>query len=418
MKLEERINQLAIAYQDLNVRELEKIQNELLIMQRIHQLLPPTRPRTLTIPAIFGRSYDELFIAQYLAYVLDSKLNGVGIEPLRLLLTELGGTDVEFEVVELHREYTFQNGRRIDLLLLIDKVIVLGIEVKIFAQESDQQTSDYARSIRNQFPNHQHYFVFLSPDGRKARSQDFYPLSFLRLWELLKEIRYEWISDLRRAVIWEDFLTHLEEYIMKQEARLELSEKTKLYLEHYEMIVDLKKSYEADLEQIFGYIISPIKAYYDPEIWQVDFSSSNNWQAISKYPWKQNDLYIHFEYWFGKNILMQNDFYFMLEAEGSLAESFLQMFDAYEETLKIDYAKKGISYRPGNRKQAIAFKKFPLTNNKNIEEISPQLIAAVDEFSFLIPYIDETLDKLRQKQEDPIIKVTLTNPVLTEEKMS
>ena len=103
--------------------QLAKYQAALAEMARSYPSLSGTVERPLTIPVIFGRSYDENFISDYLAYILDPDRNGIGDEPLVRLL-ELVVPEAEMpdiEVVEITREYSLGSGR-IDLLRINNQI--------------------------------------------------------------------------------------------------------------------------------------------------------------------------------------------------------------------------------------------------------------------------------------------------------
>ena len=50
---------------------LEEYQTSIVDLERLFIKSPPTRSRQLTIPEIFRRSYDQNFISDKLAYILD-----------------------------------------------------------------------------------------------------------------------------------------------------------------------------------------------------------------------------------------------------------------------------------------------------------------------------------------------------------
>ncbi len=72
---------------------LSAFQRQFLHLKGEYEKLPKVRPKRITIPEIFGRSDDENFISDYVAYILDPYRNGIGIEPLQALLS-LCGKDI------------------------------------------------------------------------------------------------------------------------------------------------------------------------------------------------------------------------------------------------------------------------------------------------------------------------------------
>lgn len=241
--------------------QLAKYQAALAEMARSYPSLSGTVERPLTIPVIFGRSYDENFISDYLAYILDPDRNGIGDEPLVRLL-ELVVPEAEMpdiEVVEITREYSLGSGR-IDLLIDICESAVVGIEAKLWSPESPGQTAGYARAMRREFPDRPHHLIFLTPSGTKPRSSAFRAVSHSQLLQTLREIRYDWRTDVRKSVLWEDFLTHLEVYVVMDNQAPVLSEKTRLYIANHEMLRDLEGAYDRDSRAVFDYVVSRLEA--------------------------------------------------------------------------------------------------------------------------------------------------------------
>lgn len=76
--------------------------------------------------------------------------------------------------------------RRIDILVQRPTEIVL-FENKIDADESYNQTTDYAERINHRFKkNKTPFFIMLSPEGKKAKCNEFQSLSYLELYSCLK----------------------------------------------------------------------------------------------------------------------------------------------------------------------------------------------------------------------------------------
>lgn len=234
---------------------LQSYEEELNTIEEIYHLLPEQHARRMTIPAIFSRSYDENFISDYLAYILNPEINGIGIAPLRALLSLIDedGVDDNSEVV-IDREYTFDDGGRIDFLIRIDDELVLGIENKITAGEGFQQTLSYEKAIENKFPDLSACLVFLTPQGSSASSSKFKSISYRDLYDAFRGIPFSPLPDIHKSIIWEDFLAHLEDYIVMGNKTLDLQEKTLLYLKHKDLIEDLSQSLQQDAENRKNYV--------------------------------------------------------------------------------------------------------------------------------------------------------------------
>src|SRR5690625_930458 len=136
--------------------EYKNLKNSIIFLDRIFKSLPETKNKIKTIPSIFNKMYDENFISDFLSYILNPIENGVGFEPLVKIIEEYNRKGVnildnltlsEKNNIEIIREYSFVNGRRIDILIKIQDQLIIAIENKIFASELENQTIDYADSI-------------------------------------------------------------------------------------------------------------------------------------------------------------------------------------------------------------------------------------------------------------------------------
>jgi len=376
--------------------ELQRYKNSLDIIKQIYPHLPPPSKRPLTIPAIFGKSYDENFINDYLAYILNPEKNGIGSAPL-LRLIKFVAEDVEvndFESVEIIREHPLGESGRIDLLILIDGNYAVGIENKTLSSEGYNQTQKYVKALERQLEDYELFYIFLTPDGRKASSSKFQPVSYKQLLDILKNVQFDWKKDIRKSLIWDDFLLHLEFYIAMGQDNLQLSEKAKLYVNHHEMIEDIRRAYEQDARNIFEYIFTKIK-YSLGGGWLFDFKDSRFYQQIWKESWRRNGLWVHYEFWYGLNFLTGTDFKFMVDVEGnrSVKDRFMQLFETeYNRTLKNEYESKKILYRPSHRRIAIAWKAYQVETD--LTKIEEPFVSAVNELKFLTEVIDTITQKI------------------------
>jgi hypothetical protein len=365
-----------------------------------------SRPRE-TIPALFGRAYDENFISDYLAYILDPARNGIGSEPLQALLSVAfdPDLDVDLDNVTILREYAFGdvNFGRIDLLIQLGdqgERGVIGIENKILASEGDTQTISYATAFDDDFPNKEHYLIFLTPDGYSPMSEKFKAVSYAQLCWALREIRYPVLNDIHKGVIWEDFLTHVEEYIAMTEGKLELSGKTRLYLEHRQVLESLNKAFAEDSKKVYDYVTAGIRISFG-EGWTFNFQGRNPFQEIQRADWKIGDFYVFFQYRFSRDsLLIQDQFACMLGAYPvKHAKGFVEWLRAdtpqiaeYCQSLDMD----AYPNKPEEKHSAlIAHKIFPL-DNEDIARMKEQFVRAAEEFSAFTPMIDEAVHRYKQ----------------------
>lgn len=403
--MEETIQRLAAEYQSLLQKERDAERERLgdyetrlddLEDRFAHAKGPPSKP--LTIPAVFGRSYDENFISDYLAYAIDPSRNGIGEAPLERFLSLCGIDPVERPLADVvvHREYYLEGGR-IDLLLEWEDTMVLGIENKILSAEGLDQTRYYAQVMARKFAVVPYHLIYLTRTGDRASSDEFQPVSYKQVGEALRQVQISPDTTARHRVLWEDFLEHLEEYIiMSDPSHFEFSEKAELYLEHRTMIEDLVSAFGREWGEAVSFIEQQLKVQLDGGPWTIDWSKgvSTYWKPIFKPAWKSQTLFAHYEFWFNLDTFCRGDFWLMAEVEGQEADHFLALFDQRYPSLKVHYDGKGIKHHPKERKQAIAWKKY--ATSQNIEEVVRAFIDAFDEFRFLESEIDQVLVELQK----------------------
>lgn len=386
--------------------EIDNINTDLAIMRRLYASLPETQENFQTIPAIFGRSYDENFISDYLAYILDPNRNGIGIEPLQRLIALTYGEEevgkIEFDQVAIEREVTLDDHGRIDLFIRLDDDKVIGIENKITASEGENQTVSYAKGIKHKYSDHNHYLIFLTPDGKSPSSNQFKAVSYTNLHSSLREIQFPVLENIHKSVIWEDFLAHLEGYIIMNEGELELTEKTRLYVENHEMILDLQNAYEQDADRLYEFVSARIKSVKG-EGWIYYFKSKLTWQEITHDAWRLSNFRVFFQYHFSRDLLIKENFAFMLGVYPRNQQS-----KRFIDWLKVNHPKcRGIcsergmeSYGPkrGTSSYLIAYKQYPL-EKVPIEKVDQQFIDALHEFDIFQPIIDDSLAEFKLEIE-------------------
>jgi hypothetical protein len=390
----------------------DMIQFDLELSERLASLevqysqFPESKKQRLTIPAIFGRSGDENFISDYLAYILDPERNGIGIEPLQALLALAydDTTEIELDQITIKREYTFRNDPgygRIDFIIELGENGVdgvIGIENKIYSSEGDNQTRSYLNGIRKDYRKCKHYLIFLTPEGRLPSSEEFRPVSYAELWRTLRELQYPVLIDIHKTVIWEDFLCHLEEYIVMNNGKLQLSEKTMLYIDHHQMLEDITLAYEDDAKRVYNLVTGRIQNFFQGD-WKFNFQGRNSFQEIRRISWQFDKFYIFYQFFFSRNSLLSKDkFSLMLGVYPKNADSrnFVDWITENKPEIKELCSNLGmLAYPPkveGTGAYILAFKDYKLTiDRQNVSTLDLQFIQAMEEFNRFTPFIDDAI---------------------------
>ena len=342
-----------------------------------------------TILSFLDKKYNENTINDYLAYVLDPNKNGIGNKPLNNLISNFNSEiDIEYiddTIIEVNREYTFDDGTRIDILININNELVIGMENKVNSKERKDQTFNYKEQIEKEFGEN-HILIFLTIGGQKPNS-DFNSLSYKELVENLKNVNYDFTENIRKSIYYQDLIIHLEEYIMNEEY-VSISEKTKLYIKNKSLIQDLKDSLENDSKNSFDKIENYIENYFDDNL-EVDFGG-RSYQQFYKETWKSfENLNVHFEYHFSpEDLLLRNKINFMIDVEKSNKEKFIDIFNTVHKDKIKNFENKNIYNCPDKRERAVAYKEYDFEPEKLISIIDKSL----SEFEFLIDLIDKTFE--------------------------
>lgn len=384
------------------------VQMEKLVKE--YKAIPYQPPKPLTVPKIFNKSYDENFISDFLAYILDPFKNGIGFSPLNSLITCSKNNEVKLldaslsrEDISIRREHPFEDRKRIDLRVKIKDEAIICVENKIFSGEGKNQTIQYAASIKKEFPDYAYLFLYLTPRKTIAPSSDeFIHISYPELIEILEPLEKKYFRTERHSMLFKEFVLHIKEYIMNAKT-LYLSEKSKLYLNYKGVIDDLTQSFKNNSADHFECCKEIIRSIFlsDCDEWEFDFVPDRAHQKVFKKSWPKNkDLDIHFEYSIPeKSLLINQKIGFMLDVEGPRKIEFRREFQKIFGKIEINYQKSNMKYLPNSR--SIAYKEY----NFSISAAKPDGKAITDffqkgydEFKFIIPVIDDIASKFKLKE--------------------
>ncbi len=405
MDITQAIQSLSIRYKAIQQKKLDE-ENTMLENYRIqlpsivsrYNLARVNNPPVITVPVIFNRKHDENFISDYLSYIIDPQKNGIGTGPLEALL-KLCKVDVtEFDLHEAHpyREFPLGAGR-IDLLVDCCDTVVLGVENKIFSPEGQSQTINYERELDKLYPDILHPMIFLTREGYQAGSKQFIPVSYTQLFSVFKKVPVDHVTDHRKLSLWEDFLQHLEVYIMGTKPEtFEFSDKSRLYIEHYNMFNDLSRTFKNDWAEAISFLDSSLDERLSGGPWEHGFSATKPWQQVWKSTWATSDLYIHFEWILGVDDFLKGRILLFIDIEGKRAAQVLPLFDEPAAKLKRLFDEHDIKYRPKVRTIAIAYKEYSI--EQNIDQIVDRFVESFEEFRFLEPVIDDVLAQLSMRR--------------------
>lgn len=258
---------------------------------------------TNTIAHVFNCDNKELFISDWLAYILDPN-NVNSLEPLNALLECADAEKIdEFTDFNIEREYTFDNNKRIDLYIEIDDRTIV-IENKIWSDLSNNQLKEYSGELKNKnavkillYPKDNNSKNIIQTQKDNHLLFGFIPILFEDLTEKFKTIRLDFTKDLRPAFFMQDFILHMEEYIMSDSKENLDFESIKLINKNKEALKQINKNILASKKQFNEYIRRKLQDKLNRELnmyeWIVEGPDSCNYFQIRKSNWINSG--VHFE---------------------------------------------------------------------------------------------------------------------------
>ncbi len=267
------------------------------------------RSPTNTLAHIFKQDNGENFISDWLAFLLDPVCVGT-IEPLQLLLNIAGINNVslsKFDDIVIEREHDFKDGGRIDFLITVNNDTIIAIENKIWSGFQPNQLERYRKALETIKKNDnneilQYYGICIFPEKNEISknlneilNNGFMPVSYEKLVNGFKSVHLNCIDNMRAAVLLQDFITHMEEYILVS-GNYNLDIERLEFLNEYKDSLDkLNQKRNADKQNFAGFIKQQMKnqiAEKDRSEWKTN-KSDNYYYQLMKIGWEKH--LVHFE---------------------------------------------------------------------------------------------------------------------------
>ena len=249
---------------------------------------------------------------------------------------DLIGSDVEIE-----REYTLDNRRRIDILIKLQDAWIV-IENKINSMECNDQTVDYEYKITSETAGQDVslYYVYLKPTYNKSKpaNANFMIMTYGDLANIWKNIKENDFSPQRNHVYFSEFMKLINErYVMSKE--LQFDENTKLFIEFSEQFNAVEKSFNDSCQVIKEKLMNMLSNVFSAEEgWLISFHLEYiqfykaSWGSelhfeIGTWAWQRNYKNVSF------NRLIANDveISYCLHAERKQAETYGTQFKDIEK---------------------------------------------------------------------------------------
>lgn len=134
--------------------------------------------------------------------------------------------------------------------------------------------------------------------------------------------------------------------------------------------------------------------------WVLDFKPMRSYQQAWKPNWKQQDVWVHYEFSFNLEDLMdaQERFEVVVHVERRDRRLFLERFTRRQRRLAPAYHQNGVTFLPSSNRAVVLARKRYAFNALTDDFLTP-FVKAVRDFQFLPLVIDELLAKLHEPEE-------------------
>lgn len=162
------------------------------------------------------------------------------------LLMQLSENDAEYinllllnySDLEVYREYTIDNCRRIDILMESrNNKVILIIENKIWSGEGDNQLEDYKKYIDEKYIDYSRIFLYLTPENEiKEKYKDYTHITYNTIYKIINNILHDNQIKLEIRALLKQYKEIIRRNIMGNVDKEMIDLCRKLYVEHKEAL--------------------------------------------------------------------------------------------------------------------------------------------------------------------------------------
>lgn len=384
------------------------------------------------MPMIFKKTSDENFLSDWLAYILNPKINSLGTKPLNILLKPLFNIELsencETDMGDVGeysacREVYLNSNNRIDFLFSVidnnsEEKYLIGIENKINSGLSKpDQLEEYSRLI-NSIPKGKSEMPELNPELEKYVDYENILLIFLTkdnltkdngypdkpgkfkafthktFIEELKKIPTNPLNNLRASFLINEYINNMEDYIVNNQYdenfKKLMDEDISLIANNIPIINDIFKEKENIEKNIRYYIYKSVnekcfdscQSGYTAKYLELEDFYKKSYNLWYKEDWN-NNRNIHYE------ILFNNNFF---TDDGIVKVEIVLHVENNSEKEQLKKYLKGQNIEKNVIKRYNASKK--IIDKESIIQLSNEV---VDKMKHLIKEWDESLDDFYKK---------------------
>lgn len=279
----------------------------------------------ITVLDILNKShYDENFISDWLAFIFNPEINGMGNKPICSLINSLDisksnvqnkdikigwSNDIkefkdtinEQKFIEIEREKVIDDNKRIDVLIKYSNTWII-IENKINSMENGTQTRNYYKYIMKKKKEAEKeltsgkinvIFIYLKPNYNKSEPSDenFIPLTYSQLFMQICKInehdynekemyKYKYLEELERM---------MKNYMKEEEFDLN-NIAIKTYINYSKEIASIKEQYSNNNKILVQKIVTEIENLFNKDNgYEINKKNNDTLIQIGRTTWKNGN---------------------------------------------------------------------------------------------------------------------------------
>ncbi len=166
------------------------------------------------------------------------------------------------------------------------------------------------------------------------------------------------------------------------------------------MARQLRQTRDSAAQQRFEAVCAAIQQAMGDE-WQLDFKGVRSYQQAWKAHWNRPDLWIHYEFYFNREDLMdaQERFEVAIHVERTQRRKFLARFQRRRKKHLAAYLQHHLTFMPSNNR-VVGLARRMYSFNALQDDIPQQFIAALSNFMFLNDLIDDVLTHWDEPEDE------------------
>lgn len=362
----------------------KELNNFLILEKDLKELNIPEKQYTF-LNVINQNPHNENLISDWLAFIFNPNINGVGIKPMLALLKAVNKDNVDIEkqkFICIERETCTDNKKRMDLLIKYSTTWIV-IENKINAHETGIQTNEYYEYIHKMKDDKDVIYIYLKPTYNQSNpsSKIFIELGYDKLIQEFGNIKkddYKENEEYKYRFLKEFEIVRGDNFM--NENNYNIDEETQVYIKNAPIIKRISSKYEKKNNILINEICEKCVKVLGRDN-AFEFTVKNGWGVIQIYKdeWKNNNLRgLHYEIYCKKlsELLGNNnaEMYICLHCESDISN---------EVVVKLE--NHNIKKTFGNSIESIT-KNLSFETNENIE-------TAIDQIAETFKYLDEKYTK-------------------------